>query len=32
MYVNKLDDIVNIHNNIYHRTINVKPVDVKPSI
>ena len=30
-YVNidKLDDIVNEYNNIYHRTIKMKPVDVK---
>ena len=29
MYVNKLDDIVNEYNNTYHRTIKMKPVDVK---
>ena len=29
MYINKLDDIVNKGNNTYHRTIKVKPVDVK---
>ena len=28
----KLDDIVNKYNNTYHRTIKMKPVDVKPSI
>ena len=28
MYVDKLDDIVNKDNNIYHRTIKIKPVDV----
>ena len=28
-YIDKLDDIVNEDNNTYHRTINVKPVDVK---
>ena len=29
MYIDKLDDIVNECNNTYHRTINMKPVDVK---
>ena len=29
MYIDKLDDIVNGYNNIYHRTIKMKPVDVK---
>ena len=29
MYNDKLDDIVNEHNNTYHRTIKMKPVDVK---
>ena len=29
VYINKLDDIVNEHNNTYHRTIKMKPVDVK---
>ena len=28
----KLDPIVNKHNNTYHRTIKMKPVDVKSSI
>ena len=28
-YIDKLDDIVNEYNNTYHRTIKVKPVDVK---
>ena len=28
MYINKLD-IVNEYNNTYHRTIKMKPVDVK---
>ena len=32
MYIDKLDDIVNKNNNTYHRTIKMKPVDVKPSI
>ena len=29
VYINKLDDIVNEYNNAYHRTIKMKPVDVK---
>ena len=29
MYIDKLDDTVNEHNNTYHRTIKMKPVDVK---
>ena len=29
MYIDKLDDIVNEHNNTYHRTIKMKPVDAK---
>ena len=29
MYIDDLDDIVNECNNAYHRTIKVKPVDVK---
>ena len=29
LYIDKLDDIVNEYNNIYHRTIKMKPVDVK---
>ena len=29
VYIIKLDDIVNEYNNIYHRTIKMKPVDVK---
>ena len=29
VYINKLDDIVNEDNNAYHRTIKMKPVDVK---
>ena len=28
-YINKLDDIVNQYNNAYHRTIKMKPVDIK---
>ena len=30
--INKLDDIVNKYNNTYHRTIKMKPVDIKLSI
>ena len=29
VFNNKLDDIVNEYNNAYHRTIKMKPVDVK---
>ena len=29
MYIDKLDDIINKYNNTYHRTIKMKPVDVK---
>ena len=29
MYIDKLDDIVVEYNNSYHRTIQIKPVDVK---
>ena len=29
VYINKLDDIVNEYNNTYHRTIKMKPVNVK---
>ena len=29
VYINKIDDIVNKHNNTYHNTIKMKPVDVK---
>ena len=29
VYIDKLDDIVNEYNNTYHRTITMKPVDVK---
>ena len=31
VYIDKLDDIVNKYNNIYHKTIKIKSVDVKPS-
>ena len=29
MYIDELDDIVNEYNNTYHKTIKVKPVEVK---
>ena len=29
MYIDKSDDIVNEYNNTYHRTIKMKPIDVK---
>ena len=29
IYIDKLDDIVNEYNNRYHRTIKMKPIDVK---
>ena len=29
LYINKLDGIVNEYNNTYHRTIKMKPIDVK---
>ena len=29
MYIDKLNDIVDEYNNTYHRTIKMKPVDVK---
>ena len=32
MYIDKLDDVVNEFNNTYHRTIKMKPVDVKGNI
>ena len=31
VYIDKLDDIINKYNNTYHRTIKMKPVDVKSS-
>ena len=31
-FIDKLDDIVNKYNNTFHRTIKMKPVDVKQSI
>ena len=32
VYIDKLDDIVNECNNTYHRTIKMKPIDVKDDI
>ena len=32
VYIDKLDDIVNKYNNTYHRTIKMKPADVKASL
>ena len=32
MHIDKLDNIVNEYNNKYHRTIKMKPVDVKSGI
>ena len=29
VHIDKLDDIVNEYNNTYHRTIKMRPVDVK---
>ena len=29
LYIDKLDDIANEYNNTYHRTIKMKPIDVK---
>ena len=29
VYIDKLNDVVNEYNNIYHRTIKMKPVDVE---
>ena len=31
VYIDKLNDIINKYNNTYHRTIKMKPVDVKSS-
>ena len=31
VYIDKLDDIVNKYKNTYHRTIKIKPVDIKSS-
>ena len=32
LYIDKLDDIINKHNNTYHHTIKMKPVDVKSNM
>ena len=32
LYIDKLDDIINKHNNAYHHTIKMKPVDVKSNM
>ena len=32
VYIDKLDNIVNKHNNTYHHTIKMKPVDVKSNM
>ena len=32
MYIDKLDDIINKYNNIYHRILKMKPVGVESSI
>ena len=32
VYIDKLHDIVNEYNNTYHRTVKMKPVDVKENI
>ena len=32
VYIDKLDDIVHKYNNTYHRTIKMRPVDIKPSM
>ena len=29
VYIDKLDDLVNKYNSTYHRTIQMKPVDIK---
>ena len=32
VYIDKLDDILNEYNNTYHRTIKMKPIEVKDNI
>ena len=32
MYIDKLDDIVNKYSNAYHRTIKMKPIDLKDAV
>ena len=31
LHIDKSDDTVNEYNNTYHRTIKMKPIDLKPS-
>ena len=31
VFVDKLDDVINKYNNTYHRTIKMKPMDIKSS-
>ena len=31
VYIDELDDIRNKYNNTFHRTIKMKPLDIKPS-
>ena len=31
VYIDKLGDVVNRYNNTYHKTIKMKPADVKPN-
>ena len=31
MYIDKLEDIVNRYHDIYHRTIKMKSIDIRPS-
>ena len=32
VYIDKLDNIINENKNTYHKTIKIKPIDVKSSI
>ena len=32
MYIDELDDMVNKYNNAYHKTIKIKPADIKSRI
>ena len=32
VYIDKLDEIVNKYNNAYHKTIKMKPLNVKPRV
>ena len=29
VYIDKFDDILNEYNNVYHRTLKMKPIDIK---